>query len=260
LLIGWLWFIVMLIPVIGIIQSGRHGHADRYTYLSQIGLCIAGTWLVGNSRLEDNAIWLRWVVGVVLLMLISLAWRQVGYWRDSEILWEHALDVAPANSIALMNYGDSLAKKKKFEKAILYFRKAYEINPNYQKTRANLVYGLTSWGDELASKGQMEEAARCFEEALAFDFDADRIRKQLVMINQIMGVKCAQQKRLTEAVMYFNRAAELDANNPTSYYNLGRVFIDLKDPQAALACFRRVLELDPNNMAAQRNIEILAKK
>src|SRR5438477_4067831 len=89
LLVGWLWYLVMLTPVIGIVQVGLQGHADRYTYLPQIGLCVALVWLVRDSAKSFRAqkILLSGAGALVVATLSILSSRQTTHWRDTESLW-----------------------------------------------------------------------------------------------------------------------------------------------------------------------------
>ena len=111
LLVGWLWFLGMLVPVIGLVKVGDHARADRYTYLSQIGLSIAlawGVWSVYRSRQSlDPAPWRRWMLaavsGAAVLALAAVAWRQTSYWRNAETLWTHTLACTGHNAIAHSN-------------------------------------------------------------------------------------------------------------------------------------------------------------
>jgi protein O-mannosyl-transferase len=102
LFVGWFWYLGMFVPVIGLVQVGSHSMADRYTYLPQIGLCLAVTW--GVTQIAVSRHYRRWVCGVAsvlaVLVLMGIAWRQTSYWRDSETLFTHALACTANNYIA----------------------------------------------------------------------------------------------------------------------------------------------------------------
>ena len=122
---GWLWYLGMLVPVIGFVQVGWQGHADRYTYLPQIGLYIAVTWMLTDFtrawRLQ------RTVMGVAALIVVgALGWRcwlQASYWRDSETLFTHALAVTRNNDVALNNLGIIFLEKGQLDDAISNLQK-----------------------------------------------------------------------------------------------------------------------------------------
>ena len=126
LLVGWLWFLGMLVPVIGLVQFGAHARADRYTYLSQIGLSIAlawGVWSVYRSRQSLQAArWRRWMLaavsGAAVLLLAAVAWRQTSYWRNAETLWTHALACTEQNALAHYNLAMLYAQQGRTEEAI----------------------------------------------------------------------------------------------------------------------------------------------
>ena len=108
--VGWFWYVGMLVPVIGLTFVGAHARADRYTYLSQIGLYIALVW--GAMRLGASWPARRWVFGVgsalMLAALMACTWRQTGYWQDRKTLWEHALACDPKNVTAHYLLGQAL--------------------------------------------------------------------------------------------------------------------------------------------------------
>src|SRR5437879_12021907 len=111
LIVGWLWYLVMLIPVIGIVQVGLQGHADRYTYLPQIGLDIALVWLIWDLTKSclprrsaakagrPQKIVLSAAAAIVLITLSSLSWKQTTHWRDTEALLRHTLAVTPDSDV-----------------------------------------------------------------------------------------------------------------------------------------------------------------
>ena len=133
LLVGWLWYVGMLVPVIGLKQVGGQARADRYTYLPQIGLCLAIAW--GVAELCRSRVYLRRPCGVmaalVLAVLMACAWRQTCFWHDSEALWIHTLACTSPNSLARNNLGSHLADCGRLEAAMAQYRQALKIQPNY---------------------------------------------------------------------------------------------------------------------------------
>jgi Flp pilus assembly protein TadD len=200
LLVGWLWYLVMLIPVIGIVQVGLQGHADRYTYLPQIGLYIAVAWLIVDLTKSWRA--QKTVLGsagtIVVAMLSILSWKQTTHWRDTETLWRHTLAVTPDSDVAhaglggilfvrgqvdesIEHYesalrlrdgnvaahfglGRALATKQKTDAAIFHFQKALSIQPDY-------IAASNDLGVALASKGEISEAIEAWRQTLSFDPD-----------------------------------------------------------------------------------------
>jgi Flp pilus assembly protein TadD len=161
LLTGWFWYLVMLLPVIGIIQVGEQAHADRYTYLPQIGVYLAVTWLAA----EWGAKWhagqpaAGGLMAGVIAVLMVCAWKQTGYWRDSETLWTHTLACTRDNNVAHCGMGSVLLKRKRVGDAMIEYQQAVRIRPDY-------VEGYNGLGIALVQKGRLEEAIVQFDKAL----------------------------------------------------------------------------------------------
>jgi tetratricopeptide (TPR) repeat protein len=178
LLVGWLWYVAMLLPVIGIIQINLQAHADRYTYLPTIGLCIAVTWLVSDLLKTPNAQRptpnvevrgfhstfdiRRWAFGVCFVMVIAslaiTARAQVSYWRDSETLWTHTISVTKDNYFAHASLADLLMRRGRVNEAIEHSQKALRIRPNDANARNNLGLALLQTGDTKGAAAHLEKA------------------------------------------------------------------------------------------------------
>src|ERR1017187_8674251 len=136
-LIGWLWYLGMLVPAIGLVQSGLRAHADRYTYLPQIGLYLAIVWTARDLTISwRNG---RQILGVgalsVIAALMVRTWKQTSYWRTDEILWERALACTSGNYVAHNNLGYDLAHQGRPAEAIEHYQKALEINPDFAEAQ-----------------------------------------------------------------------------------------------------------------------------
>src|SRR5271166_6257611 len=130
-LVGWFWFLGTLVPMIGLVQVGGQGMADRYAYLPLIGLFIMICWGVGDW-FEQRHLATAWLAGpslAALLVLTVAAHRQIGYWSDNVTLWSHAVQVTSGNWIAENNLGAALMDKGRMEDAIVHFRSAAAIYP-----------------------------------------------------------------------------------------------------------------------------------
>ncbi len=156
LLVGWLWYGVMLLPVSQLVQLSKYGMADRYTYLPQIGIAVALVW--GAAAISRSAIFqraaapgaepavrpsLQWLCGIAVVGGIGgLMWaahREVAYWRDSQTLWTHALQVDPKNSLAHNNLGSILLAKGRFAEAEEHCESALAAQPDYLDAHKNLA-------------------------------------------------------------------------------------------------------------------------
>src|SRR5208282_1657591 len=140
LLVGWLWYLGMLVPVIGLIQVGLQARADRHTYLPQIGLYVLLTWAAADLC----AGWRhrRMVLGgsstIILVALICCAHTQASYWRNSETLWTHTLACTSDNYMGHYELGNALLQKGSVDEAIAHFQKALQIKPDYAEVCYNL--------------------------------------------------------------------------------------------------------------------------
>jgi len=166
LLVGWLWYLGMLVPVIGILQVGRQAYADRYTYLSEIGLCIAGTWAVVECAAgwRHRRVVLSGVAAAVLATLTASAYRQAGYWRDNETLWRHTVESTKNNDVALFNLGDAVVQSGRVDEGIIYYKMALGISPRDAEGHKTLA-------DALVQSGRMQEAMSEYRTALKLNPD-----------------------------------------------------------------------------------------
>src|SRR5207302_6134790 len=175
LIVGWLWYLVMLIPVIGIVQVGLQGHADRYTYLPQIGLDIALVWLIWDltkswlSRRRSprrpkaerqQKIILSAASALVVGTLSILSWKQTAHWRDTETLWRHTLAVTPDSDVAHAGLGGSLFVRGQIDESIDHYESALRLRDGNVAAH----FGL---GRALAAKQKIDPAIFHFQKALS---------------------------------------------------------------------------------------------
>ena len=167
LLVGWLWFLGVLVPVIGLVQVGSQARADRFTYVPQLGIFLAVTWLV-KERWADRACALRIAAGAVLLACGMVTARQVTYWQDGTTLFEHTIAVTRNNACAYANAGLNRAHAGDPERAIAHFQASLRIQPDQS----------TIWrefGEALVKIGKPQEAVQAFRTAIQYlptDFGA----------------------------------------------------------------------------------------
>lgn len=164
LVTGWLWFVISLVPVIGIIQVGAQAMADCYTYIPAIGLFIIIAWgmplLLRNFSLRKESLVLLYSISTVAV--IVLTWQQLGYWNDSVILYRHALATKSDNYFVHYSLGEALQKKSDFDGAALEFQEAIRINPQFKKPHNGL--GLIH-----AGRGDFDSAIKEYQLALQID-------------------------------------------------------------------------------------------
>jgi tetratricopeptide (TPR) repeat protein len=209
LFVGWFWYLGMLVPVIGLVRVGLHSMADRYTYLPQIGLCIAVTW--GVAQLAVTWRYRLRVYGMVsalaVLVLMGFAWRQTSYWRNSETLWTHTLACTARNFLPHNNLGLALAERGRVDEAIAHFQQAVEIKPDYANAHQNL-------GVALVGQGQFDAAIVHFRKALELKPDFPDIT------HNNLGIALARRGQFDEAIAHFRKALELRPDYAEARKNL----------------------------------------
>ncbi len=268
LFVGWLWYLIMLVPVIGLMQVGSQAHADRYTYLPEIGLCVSLTWLVADfcSRLPLGRAALIGLAAVVLTMLTVGGYRQTSYWRNSGMLWAHALDCDPGNVRAHYNLGSYLYQNKQWDGAITHFGDAIEIAPEFSDAHNNLGMALSAKGDvddavvqyneaikldtnyaiahynlgsAMLKKGQTDEAIAEFQTALMIDpAHAEQLNNAQLALPDVTAQSAQRMK--TDYAMFHNA--------------LGLALSQKGQDNAALAQYQEALKLNPHYAEASYNL------
>ncbi|HEY3762812.1 MAG TPA: tetratricopeptide repeat protein [Verrucomicrobiae bacterium] len=242
LVVGWLWYLGMLVPVIGIVQMAFCAHADRYTYLSEIGIYIAITWMTAELAAKwqfRRAIMGSLMTGVIAVLMFC-AWKQTAYWLNGETLWRHALAVTPNNSYAHANLADALTQNGQVGEAIVEYHKALAINPNYTKAWNNL-------GETLDQQGHVDEAIIQFQNALTVDPDYVRALNNL-------GYALAQKGRVDEAIVQFQKALALDPKFDQALNNLGNALEKKGQVDEAIAQYRKALVIDSRDAEVYYNL------
>ncbi len=241
LFVGWLWFLGMLVPVIGLVQVGSQARADRYMYLPQIGLCIAVAW--GAERVSRHWPYRRWVAGATsALAVISLAWcagRQASYWKDSETLWLHTLACTSDNWMAHDDLGLDLAGRRRFDEAIAHHQAALKIKPDYAEAHNNL-------GNTLAGCGRVDEAIAQFQTAL-------KLRPNYAEAHSNLGNALAGCGQSDEAIAHYQKALKINPDYAEAHSNLGNVLAGRGRIDEAIAQYKKALEINPNYAKAHSN-------
>jgi len=217
LLTGWLWYLGMLVPVIGLVQVGWQGRADRYTYLPQIGLYIAATWGVANLTAlhRHRRATLSTVAVLVIAALSSCAWVQTSYWRNSETLFRHALAVTTNNDVAENNLGIVFLGQGKLDEAISLLQSAVDLRSDNSPAHENLAKALLQ-------KGEVDNALVHYRKLL--ELQPDNIE-----VHNIVGTVLIQQHRIREGVEEWRKGLAIDPNNGNAMSNLAWVFATSPD-------------------------------
>ena len=274
--VGWLWYIGTLVPVIGIIQVGVQKMADRYTYVTLIGLFIIIAW--GVPEILDRWRYKRVILAVSTTFILSAfmicTWFQVKHWENSITLFEHTLNVTEDNSIAHINLGEALAGQGRIDAAVRHYNEALRIKPNLAAPHLNLgvalkeegnlsgainhftkVLGLKSdcaeahyeLGDTLNRKGDFASAIEHYLEAV-------RIKPDYAKVYNNLGVILARQNKDKEAIVHFYKAVQIDPAYAGAYYNLGKIFTHQGKFKDAIYNYRQTLHFNPENTQALYNL------
>ncbi len=281
-LVGWLWYLGTLVPVIGFVQAGDQAMADRYMYVPGIGLFVMTVWGVSDllKKWPKKNIISVASAGAVLSALIICTYYQVMYWQNSVTLFEHALKVTHDNAlahnnlgVALLNKGRpdeaekhfsitiqikrdypgahanmglALASRGKLHEAMAYYREALRINGNDEKAHNNL-------GALLAGMGKNDEAALHFQDAL-------RINPENADIYNNIGAALARQGRVGESLGYFEKALQLDDGHYMAHNNMGLALANLGRFDEAIGHFMKALNIKPDYGDAHKNLNAVLNR
>jgi tetratricopeptide (TPR) repeat protein len=242
LLVGWLWFLGTLIPVIGLVQVGIQSMADRYTYIPLTGILFMLVWGVGDVV---NAIPQRRSVAaagccLALFACALLTGRQVRYWEDSETLFRRTTQVTKDNYLAYNNLGFFLSGKGKADEAMENYHKALEINPYYEDAQNNLGYAL-------AQKKRYAEAIEHYQIAL-------RIRPKNVEVHNNLGNALADTGKIDEAIAEYLFVLGEKPDHADAHNNLG-IALSMKGKlDEAIEHFHQAIKFKPKDASAHSNL------
>jgi tetratricopeptide (TPR) repeat protein len=241
-LVGWLWFLGMLLPVVGLIQVGNQAWADRYAYLPLVGLYLMFSWSVLRMIEVRPALRQAVIVALVVMFLILsvLSWRQVGVWRDNESLYVHALAVTKNNFVAHDMLGNVLRRSGRYQEAIGQFQQSLQIKQDYSRAGISL-------GAALQETGRANEALALYEHVLSFHPNSIDARNNLGLALNAVG-------RSQEAIRQFQEILRLKPDNGEAHYNLGFVLHGAGDIEQAAGYYQKALQLNPDHIKAHTNL------
>jgi tetratricopeptide (TPR) repeat protein len=233
-LVGWLWYLGTLVPVLGIVQVGTQAMADRYAYVPLIGVFVILSWataaLVAAGRLPARAA--TGIAAAVLVVLSARTLQQIALWHDSITLFEHTTRVEPASWVAHYNLGNAYARLGRQEDAALRFRETIRWRPGFARAHNNL-------GDALDALGRHDEALPCYEEAV-------RLKPDLVEAQNNLGIAYADRGRYQQALGAMRTATALRPDFMEAHLNLSITLRQLGRLAEALAEAERAVALRPS--------------
>ncbi len=242
LVTGWAWYLIMLVPVIGIIPVGEQARADRYTYLPLIGMFLALTWAAADlcARWRRAPVVLGVLATGVVAALMIAARAQVAVWESSESRWRQALSRTADNAVARRNLGHALQEKGQLQEAVVQYERALQFDSDQARVHSNL--GVT-----LLQLGQAAPAVAQFEKARELEPHSPEPDSNLGLVLLELG-------RADESVAYFQKAIETDSDFAAARYNLGTAFLQMGRAAEAVAQYRRAIELNPRDEQALNNL------
>lgn len=243
-LTGWLWYLAMLAPVVGILQVGKQALADRYTYLPLVGLYIGLCWSMGFvwKRLGRAGV-LAGAGGLALVaILATITHRQVGTWRNDRSVFEHAARVTERNALAAMKLADLSLREGNAQAAVGLLREAALYDPRDDKIHVLL-------GVAHGELGQSDAALRALREALRLNPDNSEALNNLGELLAALG-------RPSEALAFLERGVAVDPARPELHYNRGNALGTLGRRQEAIEAYLNALRLRPGYGSALNNLGI----
>src|SRR5437868_9763412 len=276
LIVGWLWFLGTLVPVIGLVQVGGQTMADRYFYIPSIGFFIALVYgLADIAKMRRLAPSLAGAIaGAVLLVLAALTSAQIHLWRDSFTLFKHALAVTPPNLVIENSLGIALDDSGRYDEAAAHFEKALHVQRDHYEVLVNM--GITRYQQD-----RLPEAIEYYQAAIRSQPDAPEAHAQLALalwkqnrneaaydevrrasqlapkdanIRNYLGIALGRLGRFQEAIDQLHEALRLNPNRAEVHYNLGLALLASGKPQESIPEFETALRLKPELKGAADNL------
>jgi tetratricopeptide (TPR) repeat protein len=226
LTVGWLWYSITLIPVIGLVQVGLQAYADRYMYLPMIGLLIAIAWSLRDwfERRGWNQKALAASAAIVCVTWSIVTYVDLDYWRNSVTLFEHTIQATDRNFIAYNNLGNAYADQGRSADALSNFQNAAAIRPQAPDIQENLGVALTALG-------RAEEAQPHLEQAIRIDPNFTRAHIHLALA-------LMRQGKIADATNHYVTALQHEPDNPEAHYGLGGILAQQGRMKEALPHFQ----------------------
>jgi Flp pilus assembly protein TadD len=246
LLVGWLWFLVMLLPVSGVMPIGPHEQADRYAYLPAIGIFIMVAWLVPARCWARPRRQVAGAVAVAGLGFGLVAWWQVGFWQNSLTLWTRAVALGPPSAVQQMNYGNALSEAGRTAEAEQCFERVAALRP----ADPPLLWNLATIRNQ---RGDTEAAITLLEQALRMD-------PQYAAAHGLLGSVLQDAGRIEEARRHLQLAISLDPALASAYINLGVLLVRQDDALSAEKLFATAARMHPDDGVARQDLALVREQ
>ncbi len=251
LLMGWLWYLGTMLPMIGFIQTGRQGMADRFMHIPMMGLLFALVWLIGDLAAERH--WQKEIAVAIFLLALApfaaLTIKQIGYWHDSYTLFAHTLDVTKNNGFAENDFGVALMERGEPQLAAQHFVAAVRLSPDLASPHYNVAVLLQK-------QNRLDDAEHEYRAALALSSD----QAEIVQSHNNLGILYLVQGKYAAATAELSAAIALDPNEQNSYIGRGTAEMQMMNTDAAIADFTNAAQIAPSPLALFRLGQALENK
>jgi tetratricopeptide (TPR) repeat protein len=244
--VGWLWFVGTLVPVIGLVQVGLQALADRYTYVPLIGLFIIVAWgvpeLTGKWRHKEKL--LATTTIVLLTVFIVTSWLQTRYWQNSLTLYKHVIEATSNNYVMHNNLGFALTARGRPADAIKHYKEALRINPDFELANINL-------GTALLSQGKIDQCIAYYQDVL-------RQKPGYAGVHHNLGIVLLRKGKIENAVVHFREALRLKPDYAEAYNSLGAAMVFKGKFEDAVFSFKKALQIKPDYLEPKDNLDKLS--
>ncbi len=241
---GWIWYVVTLLPVIGLVQVGMQAMADRYMYIPMIGLLIPITWELARLPMA------QWAAPVVLAALAAVSWHQISFWRDGVTLWTRALAVTHDNFVAHDNLGVELDALGRHGEALAQYRETLRIEPGDRNGEANYAQASFAEGERLYNAGHPDEALAAFREGLRYGTGN-------ALAHSYVGAILTERGDLTDAIAEFRQALAMDPGLARAYMGLGVALARSGQTVDAERALQQSIAHDPSSVEANYDLGLI---
>ncbi|MGC1486108.1 MAG: tetratricopeptide repeat protein [Candidatus Acidiferrum sp.] len=240
IVMGWLWYLGTMFPMIGFVQTGRQGMADRFMHIPMMGLLVAAVWLIGDLAAERK--WQKEIAVVIFLLaaapFTAVTIKQIGYWHDSYTLFAHTLEVTRNNGMAENNFGVALVERGEPGLAAQHFAAAVRDSPDLASGHYNLAVALQR-------QNRLDDAEHEYRTALALSTD----QTEIVQSHNNLGILYMGQRKNAVALAELNAAITLDPSQQNSYIGRGTIEMQTMNLDAAISDFSKAAQIAPSPLA-----------
>lgn len=237
---GWLWYLGTMLPMIGFIQTGRQGMADRFMHIPMMGLLFALVWLIGDLAVEKH--WQKEIAVAIFLVVLApfaaVTIKQISYWHDSYTLFAHTLEVTKNNGFAENDFAVALMERGEPELAAPHFLAAVRLSPDLASPHYNLALLLQK-------QNRLDDAEHEYRVALALSSD----QAEIVQSHNNLGILYLGEGKYAAALTELSAAIAMDPTEQNSYIGRGTAEMQIMNLDGAIADFAKAAQIAPSPLA-----------